>query len=131
MLNKYAEGEIVKNGINTYLELVLNDAKLVDFQIDMINSNEDKGLVKVEKSIFNTTTKLKYNITKLKSLNEYIKTEVIDKELIIKIFLEIANIIINSNELLLENSNFILKKEYIFIDEYSEKVKMINVPTVE
>ena len=131
MLNKYAEGEIVKNGINTYLELVLNDAKLVDFQIDMINSNEDKGLVKVEKSIFNTITKLKYNITKLKSLNEYIKTEVIDKEFIIKIFLEIANIIINSNELLLENSNFILKKEYIFIDEYSEKVKMINVPTVD
>ena len=47
------------------------------------------------------------------------------------IFLEIADIIINSNELLLENSNFILKKEYIFVDEYSEKVKMINVPTVE
>ena len=57
---KDSKSQLIEDGKERYLELVLRDVQLEDFRINMINNNAEKGFITLEKSKFNVDTKLRY-----------------------------------------------------------------------
>lgn len=121
----------IEDAENKILQISFQDKELIDFQIEMINNHKERGLIEVQKYIFNKDINLKYYVTGLESLEDYIKNSEIDKESIAKIFSNIADIILHCKELLLEGDNFILEKDCVYIDLNTMEIKLINVPLME
>lgn len=128
---KDSESQLIEDGKERYLELVLRDVQLEDFKINMINNNAEKGFITLEKSKFNADTKLRYCITGYESLDIYINKNMLDKQKVIKILKGISEILLRSNTSLLNVENFILEKESIFINKENLEIKLINIPVKE
>ncbi|NLK23690.1 MAG: hypothetical protein GX309_06855, partial [Clostridiales bacterium] len=54
---------------NVVIELGTN-TKILDYQIEMVNNNQGKGLLYIEKRQFNFNVSFKYNFSDCISLNE-------------------------------------------------------------
>lgn len=128
---KDSKSQLIEDGKERYLELVLRDVQLEDFRINMINNNAEKGFITLEKSKFNADTKLRYCITGYESLDTYISKNMLDKQKVIKILKGISEILLRSSTCLLNVENFILEKENIFINKENLEIKLINIPLKE
>ena len=128
---KDSESQLIEDGKERYLELVLRDVQLEDFRINMINNHAEKGFITLEKSKFNADTKLRYCITGYESLDVYISKNMLDKQKVIKILKGIYEILLKSSKALLNVENFILEKENIFINKENLEIKLINIPLKE
>lgn len=123
--------EIFEDAQSKILQLSLGDKEITEFQLEMINSHKERGLVEVQKFVFNQNLFLKYDITGYENFTDYINNSEVTRENISDMFLKIADIVLNCGDLLLEPQNFILDKEYIYIDSDSKAIKLINVPVSE
>ena len=128
---KDSRSQLIEDGKERYLELVLRNVQLEDFIINMINNNAEKGFITVEKSKFNTDTNLRYCITGYESLDVYISKNMLDKQKVIRILKGISEILLKSSEVLLKVENFIIEKENIFINRETLEVRLINIPLKE
>ena len=132
MINyKNNKSQLIEDGKERYLELILNDIQLEEFEFGVINSNLEKGFIQVEKSRFNANINIKYCITGYESLDEYIDKNVIDKFSLIKFFKAIAKILLENKDLLLKTENFAVEKENIFINKETTDIKLIYIPLKE
>ena len=113
------------------LQISFNNVEVVDFQVNMINTNENRGLVELEKYVFNNDTYLKYCVTGYENLKDYIASNEIDADTFKQILKSIAKIINESSDLLLEVNNFTLDLDTVYIDTKTLEIKLINIPIVE
>lgn len=128
---KLLEKKHIEENGQSILQISFNNLEIVDFQLNMINNHGDRGLAQVDKYVFNNITHLKYNVHGHKSLEEYIKSTEVNIDTFRKIFNQIANIVKNCQDLLLESNNFVLEKDCIFINESNLSIKLINLPLMD
>lgn len=132
MINyKNNKSQLIEDGKDRYLELILNDIQLEEFEFGVINSNLEKGFIQFERSRFNADINIKYCITGYESLDEYIDKNIIDKLSLIKLFKAIAKILLENKDLLLKTENFAIEKENIFINKETTGIKLIYIPLKE
>lgn len=125
------EKKLLQENDQKILQISFNNVEVIDFQINMINTNENRGLVQLEKYVFNNDTHLKYSVTGYESLNEYISSNELDTNTFKHILKSIAKIINESSDLLLEANNFTLDVDTVYIEPKTLEVKLINVPILE
>lgn len=125
------EKNVVQDKEQKVLQIGFSDLDIVDFQLNMINNHENRGLAQVEKYVFNNNISLKYDITGYLSLEEYIQTTMIDANIFKAIFTKIAGIVNNCTDLLLESNNFILEKDTVYVNPVDLNIVLINLPLVE
>lgn len=117
---------IMKNG-KKYLVFNLTNEIILDFQIDIINNNQN-DFIEVEKNIEYEEVNLKYCIDGYISLMEYLERKEISKEIISNIICNIAKIIVCCYDLSLNPNNNVLDFNSIFVHKDTQSVKLINLP---
>lgn len=125
------EKKLLQENDQKILQISFNNVEVIDFQVNMINTNENRGLVQLEKYVFNNDTHLKYSVTGYESLNEYISSNELDTNTFKHILKSIAKIINESSDLLLEANNFTLDVDTVYIEPKTLEVKLINIPILE
>lgn len=118
--------QIIENG-KKYLIFNLTNEIVLDFQIDIINNNQD-DFIKAEKIIEYEDVNIKYYIDGYISLMEYLERKEISKESISNIICSIAKTIVCCDDLSLNPNNNVLDLNSIFIHEDTQNIKLINLP---
>ena len=118
--------QIIENG-KKYLVFNLTNEIILDFQISIINNNQD-DFIKAEKIIDDEEVNIKYYIDGYISLIEYLERKEISKESISNIVCSIAKTIVCCYDLSLSPNNNVLDFNSIFIHEDTQNVKLINLP---
>lgn len=118
--------QIIENG-KKYLVFNLTNEIILDFQISIINNNQD-DFIKAEKIIDDEEINIKYYIDGYISLIEYLERKEISKESISNIVCSIAKTIVCCYDLSLSPNNNVLDFNSIFIHEDTQNVKLINLP---
>lgn len=118
--------QMIENG-KKYLVFNLTNQIVLDFQIDIINNNQD-DFIKAEKIIEYEEINIKYYIDGYISLMEYLEIKEISKENILNIICSIAKTIVCCYDLSLNPNNNVLDFNSIFIHEDTQNVKLINLP---
>jgi hypothetical protein len=95
--------------------------KEFDFQHNMLLHNTIIGLLSVKIQILNKETCYYYNITSKQTLHTILETKLLSYQEIKTLVLNIIEIIESSKEYLLDENNFILDTEYIYINYSNHK----------
>ncbi|MGL5479791.1 MAG: DUF6382 domain-containing protein [Clostridium sp.] len=119
------------NNFKKYLELPIDNLNILDYQLEMINQNSSIRAANIEKVIFNETLLLNYDVSGLINLEEYFIKNRITKAKLLKILIEIGDVITKSNEYFLNSDNFLLNEKQIFLSLEDLKVTMIYIPVEE
>ncbi|WP_194190069.1 DUF6382 domain-containing protein [Clostridium chrysemydis] len=119
------------NNFKKYLELPIDNLNLLDYQLEMINQNSSIRAANIEKVIFNETLLLNYDVSGLINLEEYFIKNRTTKAKLLKILIDIGDIITKSNEYFLNSDNFLLNEKQIFLSLEDLKVTMIYIPVEE
>lgn len=128
MQNQYFSIKTMTTGIRHLLQIDLKEVSLVEYQIEMINQNARETLIAIENPIDNTNIQLKYDITGLCSLNEYLSKNTINKKLLLGVLDDICSILSEWDNYFLNQNNYLVNLPYIFMDQKTNKVKMIYLP---
>lgn len=123
--------ETISSGMKYMLQISFKDLGLIDYQIEMINNNAKNSLISMERYSFNDEIQLNYDITELEVLKEYLSRNTVNKEIILKILLNICDVILESDNYFLSSSNYVMKIDNVYIDENSHKIKLIYLPIEE
>lgn len=118
--------QIIENG-KKYLVFNLTNEIILDFQIDIINNNQD-DFIKAKKNIEDGDINIKYYINGYINLMEYLERKEISKEIISNIICSIAKIIVCCYDLSLSPNNNVLDFNSVFIHKDTQNVKLINLP---
>jgi hypothetical protein len=125
------------NGINiftisdsskSYIVTTFTELELIDFQMEMINSNQEEGFLSIEKRQYNSEIQLYYDTTSFITIDNYFKENKIDKTRFLTIIKEICTIITRAEEQYLSSSNYILDIDKIYISEETLSVKLMYLP---
>lgn len=111
---------------NVVIELGTN-TKILDYQIEMVNNNQGKGLLYIEKRQFNFNVSFKYNFSDCISLNELIDNDNTSISDIVISLKSIIWIIKSMKEYLLYEENIVFDLNYIFVND--NKVNLVYIPT--
>lgn len=114
-----------------YLSILTTNTNIVDYQIEVINNNNELPILNIKVQTINNTSKFNFDITGYLTLQEYTKAITTNKNDLIYIMQNITSTIINSENYLLKKSNLVLKQEDIFVNPITKEVKMIYIPTKE
>lgn len=105
-----------------------NSMKILNYQIDMINSNQGNGFLAIEKKQFNSDIQLQYYIGNNITLEDFIYNKSNSCRDLAGILKNIISIIKISPEYLLNENNLIMNTTYIFVDEVKRAVELIYLP---
>lgn len=118
--------QIIEDG-KKYLVFNLTNEIILDFQISIINNNQN-NFIKAEKIIDDEEVTIKYYIDEYITLIEYLERKEISKESISNVVCSIAKTILCCYDLSLSPNNNVLDFNSIFIHEDTQNVKLINLP---
>ena len=122
---------ILNRGMRCLVQASFKDIDVVDYQIEMINHNEDSSLLTMEKFLLNDEIQINYDITNLISLRTYLKENTLNKMQLLNILLNMCNAIIDSEKYYLNNKNFLLSEQYVFVNKDNTKLSFIYLPLDE
>lgn len=122
--------ETYQNGF-TYLEYnITPETKVDDIELSMLANNSIDGLVPVVVNTFNENRTLKYNVTGLQSLKEYINGET-NREKTLQLLNSITDTILSCEEYFISEESLLADIEYIYINKDTREVVMICFPVEE
>lgn len=104
--------------------LMVKGSNKNSYALQMIMNNSIKGLIKIEIQKKDECEYYLYDITEMQSVQEYYEKEKMQKEQIQKILHGILIIIKNSESYLLEERDFVLDPQYIFLDKENFHIKL-------
>lgn len=113
-------------GINNYLTIQAMD-EINKYQMKMLENNEIPGLLPVNSRILNGEYILDYNITGIKRLKDVLDSGRMQENDTKRIFAEMIQNMVRTEEYFLTFHNCFLNIEYIYINEKLE-VKMVYLP---
>lgn len=97
--------------------------------MEMISNNKISGCVSFHYIQINNTIYMKYDITGLVSLREYLKKTVNRRELL-SIMEKITDTVIAAEDYMLEFSSYVLDEEYIYVNPVTMQIFMVVLPIV-
>lgn len=106
----------------------LKNDQLNNIQVKMLLSNNIPNLLPFELEEMNFDIKLRYNVTSKKSLSNYIKTQEFNTKEFLRIFSNIVSIINDSKLYMLEEKNYIIHQDFIFIDIETLDIFLVYLP---
>lgn len=114
-----------------FLSIDLNNDNLIDYEIEMINYNQNEGFLTIQKKQLNNMINLQYDITDCINLNNYLKTIALNTDFLNSLLKNIFIIIDSLPSYLLNINNVLLSKDYVFFDRNKETIKLLYVPIKE
>lgn len=130
MQNFYGDLQISKerDAVSNYLVLSLtNTQKVIPYQLELIKQNAHPGVIPLEERISNNQIKLYYRLNSAVSFLQYLEREETELAEILQILDSIVGILLESKNLLLYASGFLLEEEYIYLDPQTGKVSLLYV----
>ena len=103
-----------------FLSIELNNDNLIDYEIEMINYNQNEGFLTIQKKQLNNMINLQYDITDCINLNNYLKTIALNTDFLNSLLKNIFIIIDSLPSYLLNINNVLLSKDYVFFDRNKE-----------
>ncbi|MGD9677619.1 MAG: DUF6382 domain-containing protein [Vulcanibacillus sp.] len=105
--------------------------QLNNIQVKMLLSNNIPNLLQLEVEESDFNIKLRYDISGKRTLSSYIKMQYLHLEEALKVFSNIVSIINDSRLYMLEEKNYIINQDFIFICADSEKLYFTYLPLKE
>jgi hypothetical protein len=125
------KSEYTTQGSNTYLTFSLsNDEELDTLALNMIKGNSIKGFAPVTFSQLDTERTLRYNITAKVSLADFFSGTV-DKSKMLTVFSSIAGSAIDAEDYMLDQKQFVIDMDKIFVDVSTYETSMIYLPLLK
>lgn len=113
---------------NRHLLINCVDSKIKNYQLEIINNNLELPIFSIKEKIVNNIIKFDFDITKYISLSNLMKDKNVSEQDVISLLKEFINILVISEDYLLENINFLIDDKYIFINKENKEIKMIYIP---
>ncbi len=113
----------------SYLVIVLNGnmESIIRYQAEIVSNNRIRGLLPFKLIQRNELIQLKYDITSLLRLKDFICKRDIAKE-ILYIFTGICDAVLESRGFLLDENCFVMHREFIYINPASLEVYLVYIP---
>ncbi len=118
-----------QNNKNYLVYQMQADAGLDRMTLEMMANNRIEGLVALNYTQVDDSIYIKYDITGLESLREYLKG-IVNREKLLGVLESIADAAMAAEEYMLNLSSYVLDEEYIYIDSAAKKVSMIVLPVI-
>lgn len=116
---------------NCYLVLRVEDKKVAEYQVKMIQNNSLPNVLIPHINICQDICTVHFQIDGKVSLFEYVKENGVSYKLLLNIVETLIDTISSANEFFLNESNFQLDGNLIFIDSETSKCFYVYVPFVE
>ena len=115
-------------GIYSYLVIEIEEKDIIDeFSLSMISNNKIEGLIPLVFTQLDDKKYFKYNISsKVPAKNFFERT--VNKKHLIGVFESIADVLIASDEYMLDSDKILLNLEYIYVDVSTSKAELIYLP---
>jgi len=129
--NFYGDLQISKERdfISNYLVLSLtNTQKVIPYQLELIKQNAYPGIIPLAERMSNNQTQLYYRLNSAVSFLQYLEREETELAEILQILDSIVSILLESKNLLLYASGFLLEEEYIYLEPHTGEVSLLYVP---
>ncbi len=101
---------------------------IYDYQIDMIQSNPQIGILPMHLQKIDNKFSIYYNVTSKISLTQFLARNTLDKNRFVTLILNIVKTICDSKNYLLSDNNFIIDKDYIYIDPETYNTYLLYIP---
>ena len=118
-----------QNNKNYLVYQMQADESLDRMTLEMMANNRIEGLVALNYTQVDDSIYIKYDITGLESLREYLKG-IVNREKLLGVLESIADAAMAAEEYMLTLSSYLLDEEYIYIDSAAKKVSMIVLPVI-
>lgn len=103
--------------------------KIDPLTMEMMSNNKIDGLIPFESIQVDGALTLKYNVTGLESLKDYL-SGIVGRKKLIHVLEEIAAAFIEAEDYLLDPSSYVLEEDCIYVHPETKKVFMIVLPFV-
>lgn len=114
---------------NSYLVIEMDERyQVVEHQVEMIANNRCWGILDFDIRNKNNKLYLYYNITSKIDIIQFLKRKKLKKVEFLTILESITSTLLESKAYFLSDKNFILKKEYMFINPITLEVFMVFLP---
>lgn len=97
--------------------------------LEMMSNNRIEGVVPSNPIRIDDRLYMKYDITGMQNLREYLKG-IVDRQKILGVLESIADVIMTADDYMLSLSSYILDVDYMYIDSAAGSVSMIVLPIV-
>jgi len=125
------KAEYTTQGSNTYLTFSLSDEEELDtLALNMIKDNSIKGFAPVTFSQLDNERILRYNITAKVSLADFFAGTV-NKSKILTVFSGISGSVIDAEDYMLDQKQFIIEMDRIFVDVSTYETSLIYLPLLK
>lgn len=96
--------------------------------LGMVTNNDIEGILKMSKVQINSDVQIRYAISAKRQLKEYLKNQHLTPEEILDILFSILNIIVNAQDYMIRQDEFVLDIEYIYVDVHTKKPYIMCCP---
>ena len=96
--------------------------------LGMVTNNDIEGILKMSKVQINSNVQIRYAISAKRQLKECLKNERLTPEEILDILFSILNTIVNAQDYMIRQDEFVLDIEYIYVDAYTKKPYIMCCP---
>lgn len=117
-----------EQGEKKYLVYQKRDGERLDmFTMEMLSNNKIPGLVPFSYIQIDQSVTMKYNVTGLVSLAEYLENTV-KKEQFLKILVSLCDAVMQAEDYMLDISAYVFDEDRIFVDSKETKACMVVLP---
>lgn len=101
---------------------------IIEYQVEMLRSNNIRGVIGPEVREKDTRVKLYYKISGFVTLTNFLKRQKLDKDEFLLLLERIICILLESNGYFLDDSSYILNEDFILIDPESREIAVLYLP---
>lgn len=123
------EFEYENQGSGSYLVYkVAPEEEVNTFILGMVTNNNIEGILKMSKVQVDGEIQVRYLISAKRQLQEYLKNEKLTKDIILELLYRIVQTIINAEEYMIRQNEFIMDINYMYVDINTKKPCIMCVP---
>lgn len=121
--------EYENQGNRSYLVYRLNqDEEINSFVLEMVSNNNIEGILKMTKVYVDGETQVRYIISSMRQLSEYLRNEKLSDIEIVDFLYRISQTIINADDYMIRQDEFLLDVENIYVDIATRKPYLMCIP---
>lgn len=122
--------KIENQGTNSFLVYSLDVSEEIDqISLGMISNNEVPNMLPISFHQINSERKFRYNISSTISLKRFLEGT-ITKQRALNLFKSICDAFVTSEEYLLDNGQFVIDPDYIFVEPMTGKAGMVYLAII-
>lgn len=123
------EFEYENQGNRSYLVYRLNkDEEINSFVLGMVSNNNIEGILKMTKVQVDGEIQVRYIISSMRQLSEYLKNERLSDTEIVDFLYRISQTIVNADDYMIRQDEFVLDIQNIYVDITTKKPYLMCIP---